>query len=411
MKLLPCFLSAIGLFSLVACGENDTNTANTTPVLPSNFALIGDMPYGSSPLDTAQFNANPAFIAKINADTSLAAVLHVGDIHSGKEYCTEAYNRSVYAQWLSFIAPVVYTPGDNEWADCHKIKEGGGTYDPSTQMINYIVDTNGKKVSYQGGQPVDNLQLVRSIFFAKPTTTINQKLSLHTQAVDFDPAYPTDKEYAENVWFEASKVLVATLNIPGGSNNDTDPWYGAPAMDTTQLTEVKNRSAANLRWLDTIFAKATANKDVAVLLQTQADMWDNDGKTSAHLSEYKQFIDRIASNAKVFGKPVLLINGDSHAYRSDNPLVAKAACMIEKAAPNNSQVESCSVSPLIPAANNPVDAYDTQPHGYNVPNFHRLVVHGSVTPIEYVKLTIDPSLNVANGNDAFGPFSWKRIAP
>ena len=52
---------------------------------------------------------------------------------------------------------------------------------------------------------------------------------------------------------------------------------------------------------------------------------------------------------------------------------------------------------------------------YNVPNFHRIVVHGAATPSgtdkEYVKLTIDPGSNAAASENAFGPFSWARIQP
>jgi hypothetical protein len=45
--------------------------------------------------------------------------------------------------------------------------------------------------------------------------------------------------------------------------------------------------------------------------------------------------------------------------------------------------------------------------GYDVANFHRIVVHGSTVPLEWLKLTIDPG---ANGDSAtsFGPFSWAR---
>ena len=46
--------------------------------------------------------------------------------------------------------------------------------------------------------------------------------------------------------------------------------------------------------------------------------------------------------------------------------------------------------------------------GYDVPNFHRVVVHGSTLPLEWLKLTVDPSAHAANGPDAFGPFSWTR---
>ena len=74
-------------------------------------AVIGDMPYGTSPTDTVQFLANPAFINAINLDPDVSLVLHVGDIHSGKEYCTEAYDKAVFEQWKAFRIPVVYTPG------------------------------------------------------------------------------------------------------------------------------------------------------------------------------------------------------------------------------------------------------------------------------------------------------------
>ena len=49
-------------------------------------------------------------------------------------------------------------------------------------------------------------------------------------------------------------------------------------------------------------------------------MWDLDGKDPSHIANYEIFLDEIAAKSKGFGKPVLLINGDSHQYRSDNPL-------------------------------------------------------------------------------------------
>src|SRR5581483_11649441 len=46
--------------------------------------------------------------------------------------------------------------------------------------------------------------------------------------------------------------------------------------------------------------------------------------------------------------------------------------------------------------------------GYDVPNFHRVVVHGSTFPLEWLRLTIDPLASAPNGPNAFGPFSWTR---
>jgi hypothetical protein len=58
-----------------------------------------------------------------------------------------------------------------------------------------------------------------------------------------------------------------------------------------------------------------------VVIQLQADMWGLDGTDpkSLHLANYRQFIDSIALHTAAFGKPVLLLNGDTHGNRSDNP--------------------------------------------------------------------------------------------
>jgi hypothetical protein len=392
---------------LAGCGGGDTSTATVTVESKSSIAVIGDMPYGTSPTDTAQFLGNPAFISAINSDADVSLVMHVGDIHSGKEYCTQAYDQSIFDQWKAFKSPVLYTPGDNEWADCHKAKEGGGVFNATTGQIDYKTDASANLINYAGGDPVANLDLVRSIFFATPGKTSVGALDVHSQAKEYDAAHPSDSQYVENVWLEKSKVLFVTANVPGGSNNSTDPWYGAPSMSPVQALEVANRSAANLRWLDTAFKRASDNGDIAVVIQVQADMWDQDGASAAHIAGYKQFINKIAAKSKAFGKPVLLFNGDSHTYRSDNPLVTAAPCVVEPS--SGAAAVACSGVASVSATYGSADAYQNQPGGYNVPNFHRVTVHGSTTPQEYLKLTIDPAANAANGADAFGPFSWKRV--
>ena len=72
------------------------------------------------------------------------------------------------------------------------------------------------------------------------------------------------------------------------------------------------------------------------------------------------------------------LNGDSHAYLSHNPL-------------------------------SPVDSLAFMHPGYDVPNFHRIVVHDSTFPLEWLRLSIDPRADAPNGSDAFGPFSWERV--
>src|SRR3954454_12764355 len=126
------------------------------------YAVYGDAPYGTTPTDTSETDATPAFISAVNADKAVSTVLHVGDIHSGSQFCTQAYDQQVADLWSGFADPMVYTPGDNEWTDCHKKKEGGGAFNAATGQIDFVTNSDGGLTDYAGGNPVDN---VRSIFF------------------------------------------------------------------------------------------------------------------------------------------------------------------------------------------------------------------------------------------------------
>jgi hypothetical protein len=44
-----------------------------------------------------------------------------------------------------------------------------------------------------------------------------------------------------------------------------------------------------------------------------------------------------------------------------------------------------------------------------VANFHRVVVHGSTFPMEWLKLAIDDDAHNPAGANTFGPFSWQRM--
>jgi hypothetical protein len=343
------------------------------------YAVYGDAPYGVTPTDTSETDATPAFIDAVNADPDVSAVVHVGDIHSGSQYCTEGYDRQVAGLWSPFADPMVYTPGDNEWSDCHKTKEGGNVTDPQT----------GEPVDFANGNPVANLDLVRSIFFPEAGATLGSgSLQTVSQGTAYDRAHPEDAQYVENVIWKRKGFVFVTLNIPGGSNNDTDPWYGAPAMSDEQATEVQRRTAADLRWLDRAFQIAQAEDAQGLVVVQQADMWDLDGKTASHLTQYEPIIQSLADHTRAFGRPVLTLEGDSHIYRSDNPL--------RQAAPCTGDAGVCAY-----------DDWNSHPF-YDVPNFHRVVVHGSTVPLEFLKLTITPGGHARSTATSFGPFTWSR---
>jgi hypothetical protein len=385
---------AFAVFATADDGKGDIRSGGNDPL---TMAVYGDAPYSNvtadytktPPNETSEFDATPAFVDAVNADKKVKLVLFAGDIHSGKQPCTFAYDTSIYDLWSQFRDPLVYTPGDNEWADCHKSGEGG----------NVVV--NGTYIDYANGSPVANLGLVRQIFFSKPGQVLGgDHKKVLSQAQAYDPAHPTDAEYVENVMWEQAGVLFVSVNIPGGSNNDADPWYGA-AVTGEQLQEAAERTAADLRWLDAAFAQATADQVAGVVILTQADMWDLDKKqvTDAHLVNYEPIINEIAAKTTAFGGSVLLFNGDSHLFRSDNPLVNNAPCLTEAGACTNGDTLA--------------DAFDTHPNlsTLDVPNFHRIVVHGSTFPFEYLRVTVNSKHPPAPGPNSFGPFSWERVQP
>jgi hypothetical protein len=73
-----------------------------------------------------------------------------------------------------------------------------------------------------------------------------------------------------------------------------------------------------------------------------------------------------------FGRPVLLLNGDSHVYGADHPLA------------------------------DPTSATGQIHHAVAAPNLTRITVQGSTTaPAEWLRLTIDPRTRDV--------FSWKNV--
>src|SRR5262249_12512672 len=187
-SLVAVAISALGLQSSATAAPIGGSSNGV-----STIAVYGDAPYGNPTkilpdgtiqVDSSQFNAMPAFFGSINQDPDVGLVAHVGDIHSGKQFCTEPYDQGIQAQFRLLQDPLIYTPGDNEWTDCHKVGEGGH------------VHINGQPVDYADGDPIANLELVRQLFFATPGQSLGgSPIDVLSQANVVDPSHPTDANY------------------------------------------------------------------------------------------------------------------------------------------------------------------------------------------------------------------------
>src|SRR5258706_14560251 len=83
------------------------------------FGVMGDTPYNE--------REEPHFVRMIERmnEAPLAFVVHVGDFKAGgNSPCTDALFERRRAQFSASRHPLIYTPGDNEWADCRRASNG-----------------------------------------------------------------------------------------------------------------------------------------------------------------------------------------------------------------------------------------------------------------------------------------------
>ncbi len=235
------------------------------------FALIGDTPY--SAYERAEL---PQMLESIAASGS-ALVVHVGDIKHGKDRCDDALFDDRLALFDNAALPFIFVPGDNEWSDCSRLSNGG--YDP-----------------------LERLSALRKRFWASDSSLGRKRLPLVRQAGGLP----------EHSRFRLGPVLFVTLNLPGGNNN----WGPTDAPSE----EYRQRQPQVTRWLREGFALARRDglRGVALLLQANpAFRHFNQGL--GHRG-YREFLEVLREETLIFSGQVLVIHGDTHTSRIDQPL-------------------------------------------------------------------------------------------
>ena len=323
--------AALAVASVAPAGNGtpiDANSAN-----PLTLAVFGDLPYSQPQIDNFSNLAD-----SVNGDPKVDLAFHLGDIKSGSTLCTDARFQFVRDAFDEFKDPLVYSPGDNEWTDCHRANNGF-----------YL--------------PTERLAKIRELFFPTPGTTLGgRKKQVLTQASD--PAYPL---LVENTMWMQSQVVFAAVDAPG-SNNDLVPWgapWNTPTYQLIQAAEVANRTAGDVAWIEKAFDEADVNDAAGVVIGLQADMWDP-ATPITQFGGFTPIVRALATRAAAFGKPVLLFAGDSHLLKTDHPFT-------------NAGPDAFTPFNTLYGTTTPV------------PNLTRVVVQGSTsTPSSWVRLTVDP---------------------
>ncbi|GGC43504.1 hypothetical protein GCM10011504_22420 [Siccirubricoccus deserti] len=255
---------------------------------PLHFVAFGDMPYcrDATPDGCATAVARvERLMATINARRPAFSIF-LGDTKGGGEACTDAILLRAL-DWMALAAhPLVYTPGDNEWTDCWQRRAGG--FDP------------------QG-----RLALLRQRFFAN-----RPHLGAGRMAVERQDSLP------ENARWVADGVVLLTLHIPGSNNNRPTLPGERPAITPPEGAEAEwqVRDAANQAWLAEGFAKAARIGARGVVVAIQADIFFAQVCGGGYDSGYAAIRAALATAAAGFGRPVLLLTGDSHVFVRHRPI-------------------------------------------------------------------------------------------
>lgn len=197
------------------------------------FGAWGDLPY--SPVQAA--SGVPRLLADMNA-AGLDFSVHVGDLKSGAgSPCDDALFVQARGFFDSLDHAAMFTPGDNDWADCDRPSNGG-----------YVAR--------------ERLDRERLAFFATSLSMGRRPVPQEEQQEPPCLGASGPVPCVENRRWWRGTVVHATLNVAGLCNNlcDTAPDEAEHAA----------RNGANIRWLQETFAAAQARDAAAVVLLSQS---------------------------------------------------------------------------------------------------------------------------------------------
>jgi hypothetical protein len=290
---VPCglrrALGALGLALAVGCAGTGARPSTAA----FSFALIGDTPYGSTAEDRLA-----TMLREIDDDPSVRFVLHAGDLKGGGETCTDELLRRRLALMQEVSGALVYTPGDNDWTDCHRAAAGRFP-------------------------PLERLAALRRLAFADPTHSMGkQPLRLRSQA-----EAGSHGEFVENALFVHERVMFLTVHVVG-SRNALAPWHGIDPSDSAEvprrdrIAAFEARQAANLSWLEAAFGSAQHSGVIAVVVLMHANLRFALAPGHPQRAGFEAVIQALHRLSLRLGRPVLLAHGDGHLFLVDQPLAS-----------------------------------------------------------------------------------------
>ncbi len=330
---------SIGMTFVASCfaanvfAEKAASSGIDRNVNPVAFAVIGDGPYGDD-----KEGAFDRIIEDINNDHEVKFVVHVGDIKSGGTECTDERLQRRFNQLQQITTVLIYTPGDNEWTDCHRASNGGWN-------------------------PLERLAYLRQLFFPNPGMTTGQK----PRQVLTQSAISGYETFVENTMFMTGRVAVSAIHVVG-SNNNLRPWSGIDPADSfdnprkDRIHEFTTRNAASIAWLEKTFDMAIEERVAGIFIAIHADPNFELPFDDINRAGFNPFLEKLFALSLTFDGPVVLSHGDSHVYRVDRPRFVPWYANADATGPNDN---------------------------HQVPKLTRMEVFGD-SELHWVKVLVDP---------------------
>ena len=193
--------------------------------------------------------------------------------------------------------------------------------------------------------PLDRLAKLRELFFASDESLGINRMPLTTQR---------QAGFPENARWSKEGVVFATINAPGPSDNVANP------------DESNARRQANATWLSDAFDHAEFTNAAGVMIIWQVDPWQPAVAPDVDLPHGRTE----GSGHCAFGKPVVLVHGDTHVSRVDKggwPDDSGTMKLAWDDVPNFTRVETHAGGPFsgtstAPLEPRPVDPGHRRPH-------------------------------------------------
>jgi len=258
-------------------------------VPPVRMALIADVPQWPAA------EADTTALFEFMAAQQVGLVVHAGGIKGDTESCGDAVLAARRQLLDDAPLPLVYVPGENDWAECYK-------------PVNGQFDA------------VERLSRLREMFFPVDATLGRRPLPVMRQS---DQAM--FRGYRENVRMIMDDVLLVGLNLPGDNNHYR--------TEGGRNGEFEDRREANRQWLARAFSVAEQRDLAGIVVVGHADPlfgngWERRGRptlfdafvrrgTRDGFLEFKQQLRELAGK---FKGQVLLVHASDSGFGVDKPL-------------------------------------------------------------------------------------------